>query len=69
MSTPDELEKVKLGYMQLDSYDRGEVKKFIEEYEKKSADQKINESKLFSDRVRNKSLGPTSSATCPCCGK
>lgn len=69
MSTPDQVEKVKLGYMQLDSYDREQVRKFIEEYERKSADQKLNESRTFSERVRNKSLGPTSSATCPCCGR
>ncbi|HSZ25476.1 MAG TPA: hypothetical protein VK766_07160 [Cytophagaceae bacterium] len=69
MSTPDQLEKVKSGYMQLDAYDRGEVRKFIEEFEKKPDVQKITESKSFSDRIKNRSLGPTSSATCPCCGK
>lgn len=69
MSTPDQLEKVKLGYTLLDTYDRGQLRKFIEEFDKKSADQQINESKLFFEKVQNKSLGPTSSVKCLCCGK
>jgi len=64
-----EVEKVKSGYACLDSTDRATVRKFIEEFEKKTyLEQKtLNES--FEKSVRNKSLGPTSSVGCPCCGK
>jgi len=64
-----ELEKVKSGYANLDSYDRAKVREFIAEFEKKTLTEQKTINEGFSSTVRNKSLGPTSSASCPCCGR
>lgn len=61
-------EKVKSGYAELNYSEREEVKKFIQEFDNAS----IEKRKLFSENLRsiaNKSLGPTSDYSCPCCGK
>ncbi|HEY5367432.1 MAG TPA: hypothetical protein VIJ75_00445 [Hanamia sp.] len=66
MSTKSE--KVKSGYSELDYSEREDVKKFIKEFD----DASIEKRKVFSEGLRttlNKSLGPTSSWGCPCCGK
>ena len=64
-----ELEKVKSGYAKLDSYDQARVKEFIKEFDSKPDFEKKAIDKTFSESVRNKSLGPVSSASCPCCGR
>jgi hypothetical protein len=63
-----ELEKVKSGYAVLDDYDRQKVREFIQEFEAKSGFEKKAINERFGKEIRNKSLGPTSSANCPCCG-
>lgn len=57
------VEKVKAGYSSLEYDERKEIREFIEEFEKKEYKEKrwINED-------LKKSLGPISSAGCPCCG-
>lgn len=69
MSTSAQDNQVKSGYAELDDSGRASVREFIENFEK--AKQSRNEVKLMSLResVFNKSLGPKSSAGCPCCGK
>ena len=68
MSTTEQLEKVKAGYAALDSYDRLKLKEFIEDFDKKTEWQKSSINEQL-NAVRNKSLGPTNSATCLCCGR
>jgi len=69
MSTPQELELVKSGYTALDDYDRGKIREFINDFEQKSDTLKKGINEAFNKSVRNKALGPLSSAGCPCCGK
>jgi hypothetical protein len=64
-----QVDQVKAGYAALDSYDRLKVRQFIEEFEKKSGTEQKSMNESFNSAVRNKSLGPTSSAACPCCGR
>jgi len=61
-------DKVKSGYSELDYIERDEVKKFIKEFDEATTEKR----KTFSESLRsvtNKSLGPTSGYSCPCCGK
>ena len=61
-------DKVKSGYSELDYSEREEVKKFITEFDSATTEKR----KTFSENLKtviNKSLGPTSDYSCPCCGK
>lgn len=64
----DKLERLKVGYLNLDSSDKQAFEKFIEDYKKKPS----WEQRTFSESIKesfNKSLGPKMSSVCPCCGK
>ena len=61
-------DKVKSGYTELSDSERQEVIKFINEFEQSGPLGKVNLSKR-SRETFNKSLGPTGSNDCPCCGK
>ena len=52
------------GYTELDYTSRKEVRDFITDYESKG----FSERKPLIESIQ-KSLGPTSSITCPCCGR
>lgn len=52
------------GYSELDYSSRKEVREFIQKYE----DKEISERRTLIESTQ-KSLGPTSSNTCPCCGR
>ena len=63
-----DLEKVKLAYTKLSYSDRAELRKFASDYEEGTTQKQ----KTFSEgleNIRNRSLGPTSSAACLYCGK
>jgi len=53
-----------IGYSKLDYDSRKEVRNFIEKFEKEEYSDRKPLVESFS-----KSLGPTQSDTCPCCGK
>jgi len=63
-----ELEKVKSGYAKLDVYNKLILKDFITEFDNKTSTEQKAINERFASEVRNKSLGPTSSSNCPCCG-
>lgn len=58
------IDQVKKGYTELSPLERQEIREFILWYE----GQTINEQRLMSDHL-NRSLGPKSGASCPCCGR
>ena len=65
-----EIEQVKSGYASLTySFQRDEVKRFIEEFDRKTDAEKKVINEKFDSSVRNKSLGPVSSSKCSCCGR
>ena len=61
-------DKVKSGYTELSVSERGEVLSFIKEYEQSGLLGKESLSRR-SREAFSKSLGPTGSNDCPCCGK
>lgn len=64
----EKLKNIKIGYTNLDSSEKVDFKKFIEEFDKKTT----TEQRTFSETLKesfNKSLGPKMSTGCPCCGK
>lgn len=61
-------DKVKSGYTELSDAERQDVINFINEYEKSGSLGKVNLSKRARETF-SKSLGPTGSNNCPCCGK
>lgn len=63
--TTEQLVKLKTGYTQLSPLEKNDFKKFMDEYDKATEEQK----KRLLERQEFKSLGPLASSGCPCCGK
>ena len=47
--------------------EREEIKKFVDDFNRQNLDEQKRSKKEW--EVKNFSVGPTSSASCPCCGK
>lgn len=58
-------DRVKKGYAELSEVEKNEVKAFIKEYDQSGT---YGQQRMFSSLNESKSLGPTSSSKCPCCG-
>ena len=61
-------DKVKAGYVDLTETEKVEIRNFIMQYDLSG----LNEQRNLSDRIltaTNKSLGPKSENSCPCCGR
>lgn len=61
-------EKVKSGYADLDSTERQEVIRFINEFESASQTRQFS-LKESADTLSHKSVGPRNTTACPCCGR
>lgn len=60
----EKVKKVFKGFLELNDNEKDELKKAIRDYDSKGS----YEQRTFSESFA-KSLGPTSSNPCPCCGK